>query len=40
MSFSLPMFAELRSAKVFQADGELPEVDLSSVDHPAAVAGP
>jgi sulfate transport system ATP-binding protein len=40
VSFSQPLFAELRYAKVFQADGEVPEADLSAADHPAAVAGP
>jgi sulfate transport system ATP-binding protein len=41
VSFAQPLFAELRYVKVFQADGDgRPEGDLSSADHPAAVAGP
>jgi sulfate transport system ATP-binding protein len=41
VSFAKPLFAELRYVKVFQADGDgRLEGDLSSADHPAAVAGP
>jgi sulfate/thiosulfate transport system ATP-binding protein len=40
VSFARALFAELRYAKVFQADGEGTRSDLSAADQPAAVPGP